>query len=90
MQTHCKIYRSGARAETYLYLAHDRDFDDLPEALRQAFGEPHFVMHLRLGPERRLARVEVDQVVAALAAEGYFLQLPPELPVEDEIARRFS
>jgi len=90
MPTLCKVYRSGKKAETYLYLAHDRDFDDLPEALRQAFGEPHFVMHLRLSPERRLARVGVEQVLEALAGEGYFLQLPPDLPVEEEIARRFS
>ena len=90
MPTLCKVYRSGNQAETYLYLAHDRNFDDLPEGLRRAFGEPHFVLHLRLGPERRLARVEMEQVLAALAEDGYFLQLPPDLPVEDEIARRFS
>lgn len=86
--TLCKVYRSGRRAETYLYLAHDQDFADLPDDLRNAFGEPEFVMHLNLAPGRRLARVAVEDVRAALAAEGYFLQLPPELPVEEEIARR--
>ena len=47
-------------------------------------------MHLQLGPERRLARVPVERVLQALGDPGYFLQLPPELPIEDEITRRFS
>ena len=88
--TLCKVYRSGKRAETYLYLAHDRAFDDLPDELRHAFGDPAFVMHLQLGPERRLARVPVERVLEALGDPGYFLQLPPELPIEEEITRRFS
>ena len=88
MTTLCKVYRSGHRAETYLYLAHDRAWADLPDDLRCTFGEPEFVMHLNLAPGRRLARVAAEDVLAALAAEGYFLQLPPEVPVEEEIARR--
>jgi hypothetical protein len=85
-----KVYRSEKRAETYLYLAHDRAFDDLPADFRRAFGEPVFVMHLQLRPDRPLARVPVERVIEALADQGYFVQLPPELPIEDEIARRFS
>ena len=54
------------------------------------FGEPAFVMHLQLRPDRPLARVAVEHVIEALEERGYFLQLPPELPIEDEIARRFS
>ena len=88
MTTLCKVYRSSRRAETYLYLAQDQNFAGLPDDLRRTFGEPEFVMHLHLAPGRRLARVAVEDVLAALADEGYFLQLPPELPVEEEIARR--
>ena len=86
----CRVYRSGKKAETYLYLEQDMTFDDLPAALRAAFGEPAFVMQLTLGDGRRLARVDVQQVVQELETQGYYLQLPPELPVEDEIAQRFS
>jgi uncharacterized protein YcgL (UPF0745 family) len=86
----CKVYRSGKKAETYLYVDQGMAFDDLPEALRAAFGEPTFVMQLTLGNGRRLARVDVQQVLEQLETQGYFLQLPPELPVEDEIAQRFS
>jgi uncharacterized protein YcgL (UPF0745 family) len=86
----CNVYRSDRKAETYLYLAHDRAFDDLPSGLRQAFGEPAFVMQLQLSDERRLARVEVGRVLEQVAKQGFYLQLPPELAVEHEISRRFS
>ena len=86
----CTVYRSGKKAETYLYLAQGRAFEDLPPELRQLFGEPCFVMHLNLGPDRRLARVDTRSVLEHLETNGYYLQLPPEIPVEEEITRRLS
>lgn len=88
--TLCTVYRSARKAETYLYLAAGLSFEDLPPGLRETFGDPAFVMSLKLDPGRRLARVNTGEVLAALRDPGYFLQLPPELPVEEEIARRFS
>lgn len=88
--TLCKVYRSGRRAETYLYLREGLAFDDLPAELREVFGEPVFVMALRLDEERRLARVDVRVVLERLRVPGYFLQLPAELPVEEDISRRFA
>ena len=81
----CRIYRSERKAETYLYLAEGLAFEDLPDSLRQAFGAPGFVMRLEVGPGTRLARVDCSEVLRALEADGYFLQLPPTRPVEDEI-----
>ena len=86
----CTVYRSDRKAETYLYLAQGYAFEDLPAELRQAFGEPAFVMHLNLGADRRLAHVDTGSVLRRLEADGYYLQLPPEIPVEEEITRRFS
>lgn len=88
--TACRIYRSERRAETYLYLAESLDFDDLPDELRRRFGSPTLVMTLEIGPQTRLARVKVAEVLRALERDGYFLQLPPELTVEEEITRRFA
>ena len=87
--TLCKVYRSDRKPETYLYLASGKVFTDLPEELQTHFGEPAFVMNLLLEPGRELARVDVESVRKALADEGYYLQLPPKLPIEEEIARRF-
>ena len=86
----CRVFRSARKAETYLYLAQHLAFDDLPPELRQAFGEPVFVMQLKLGAERRLARVDVRQVLEQLKRCGFFLQMPSELPVEEEITRRLT
>lgn len=88
--TLCTVYRSNRKAETYLYLAENTSFDELPDALQKQFGEPAFVMKLLIRPDRPLARVDVNQVLSQLDDEGYYLQLPPRLPIEEEIARRFS
>ena len=86
----CSVFRSPRKAETYLYLAQGHVFEDLPAELRMAFGKPVFVMHLKLDEDRRLARVDTRQVMEQLDSQGFFLQLPPEIGVEEEIASRFS
>jgi uncharacterized protein len=73
----CWIYRSRRRDDLYLYLRERDHFELVPEPLQRLFGEPLFVMELVLHPERRLARVDADQVRSALAGVGFFLQMPP-------------
>ena len=83
----CKVYRSDKKAETYLYLADDMEFDDLPMQLQERFGAPAFVLRLELSSDRNLARVDVTKVLESLAEYGFYLQLPPKLPVGEEIER---
>lgn len=83
----CRIFRSERKSETYLYLLRELDFDDLPGDLRSAFGEPVFVMNLEITPSKQLARVDVEQVLSSLEEDGFYLQLPPKLPVEEEISK---
>ena len=85
--TVCTVLRSDKKAETYLYLSEDFEFDDLPSELQKSFGEPVFVMSLNLSTERKLARVDVKKVLQSLQEHGFYLQLPPKLPVEEEITR---
>lgn len=73
----CRIYRSGRRAEMYLYVAADDGLEAVPAALLGQFGEPEPVMTLALSAERRLARADVGEVMAAIAGQGYYLQMPP-------------
>ncbi len=87
---HCQIFRSQKKDETYLFLAADQPFEELPEDLLATFGEPVFVMALKLSSKSKLARVETQSVLASLRERGFFLQLPPKLPVEEEISKRFS
>lgn len=85
--TPCKVFRSEKMAETYLYLADSLPFEDLPAGLRAQFGEATFVLSLELSESRKLARVDVTKVLESLSESGYYLQLPPKLPVEEEITR---
>ncbi len=87
---HCQVFRSQKKDETYLFVAADQPFEELPEDLLATFGEPVFVMALKLSSKSKLARVETQSVLESLRERGFFLQLPPKLPVEEEISKRFS
>ncbi len=86
----CGVFRSEKKTETYLYLARSTEFEDLPGDLQQVFGQPLLVMNLVLSPQRELAQVDVNTVIKSLETEGYFLQLPPKTPTEEEITRWLS
>ena len=73
----CTVFRSSLKDFTYIYLQAGHDFDDLPDTLREVFGQPEFVMNLELTPERKLAYSDVKQVMQNLSEQGYHLQMPP-------------
>ncbi|MDY0007671.1 MAG: YcgL domain-containing protein [Spongiibacteraceae bacterium] len=77
MKCLCSIYRSPRLAETYLYVAKDEGLARVPEALLGRFGKPALAMTLLLSPARRLARADVSQVLEAIEAQGFYLQMPP-------------
>jgi len=58
--------------------------------LRALFGKPVLVMNLNLSEQRKLAQVEAIAVITALETKGYFLQLPPKTPTEEQITRWLS
>ena len=71
------IYKGSRRAETYLYVAQENDFQSVPGELLEVMGTLELVMELQLDPERRLARVDAKDVIHGIAKVGYFLQMPP-------------
>ena len=73
----CSVFRSNRKEYTYLYLPRDKAFEDLPGALKTAFGQPEFVIELELSPERELASEDVIDVMRNLRDNGFHLQLPP-------------
>jgi len=74
---HCWIYRCGKKDEMYLYLAAADDFSCLPDNIRTMLGELELSMQLDLNRERKLARVDVNDVMADLSERGFHIQLPP-------------
>ncbi|MCO4320179.1 YcgL domain-containing protein [Aliidiomarina quisquiliarum] len=73
----CVVLRSPKKADTYLYLPKDADFDALPEALQTLFTPQHIAMNLLVKPERKYARLTGAELLAHFNEPGYFLQLPP-------------
>ena len=73
----CFVYKSARRAETYVYLRERDAFDLLPAPLAATLGPLNFVIELSLSPERKLAREDVDTVIANLRGPGFHLQVPP-------------
>lgn len=73
----CSIYKSSRKDEMYLYVPKADGLKRVPEALMTAFGTPRHVSDLLLDPSRKLARVDITAVLAKLASDGFFLQMPP-------------
>ena len=74
----CSVVRSSLKDYTYIYLLAGKDFDDLPDELKETFGQPELVLNLELTPERKLAYADTNQVMQNLAEQGYYLQMPPK------------
>ena len=72
----------------YLYLPANFPPEDLPEQLRKLTGTLTFAMDLSLTADRKLARADVNVVIAALQPEavGYYLQMPPK-PLQPRLAK---
>ena len=73
----CFVYKSQRRVDTYVYLREPDAFELLPRALADSLGPLTFVIELALSPERKLAREDVETVIANLRGPGFHLQLPP-------------
>ena len=81
------IYKGSLRAETYLYVPAENDFERVPTELLDAMGRLELVMELEIHEQRRLARVDARDVMKSVSKVGYFLQMPP---VEPEGRRRIQ
>ncbi len=74
------IYKGTRRAETYLYIPEENDFQRVPQDLLDALGTLELVMQLELDAGRRLARVDAKEIMKGVSQAGYFLQLAPIEP----------
>ncbi|MGI0117733.1 YcgL domain-containing protein [Zooshikella sp. RANM57] len=71
------VYKSRRKDETYLYVKKQDGLTKIPELLLTVFGNPEPVMTLVLHSGKKLARVSADQILEALAEQGFYLQMPP-------------
>ena len=75
----CTIYKGSREPELYLYVDRVDGLTRVPDELLARFGNLAEVMTIKLTPQRKLARANAAQVLAAIAERGYYLQLPPNL-----------
>ena len=73
----CEIFKSPRRDEMYLYVDRVQGLADVPEALLERFGTPVSVAVLMLSDDKSLARAKASDVRAAIASQGFYLQMPP-------------
>lgn len=73
----CAVYKSLRKADTYLFIKQKDKFDDVPKPLMEVFGTPKLVMIIPIEKRDHLGFADIDKVKAALAEQGFYLQLPP-------------
>lgn len=79
------VFRSPRREGMYVYIPRENSPEDLPASLLEYFGRPVHALDLVLTPERKLARADVADVIAAIEEQGFYLQMPPSVePMEVE------
>ncbi|NOY72785.1 MAG: YcgL domain-containing protein [Gammaproteobacteria bacterium] len=78
----CVVYRSKLKDLTYLYIKKEDDFSQVPDTLINMLGALEQVMFLELHPKKKLAQVEVLDLIHHLKEAGWYLQIPDrnELP----------
>lgn len=80
----CTVYKSLREEEMYLFVDRQEDLSRVPEVLLTRFGTPQLVTTLVLTPERKLARAQAAKVLDSIAAQGFYLQMPPSRFGEDD------
>ncbi len=71
----CEIFKSPKDSDLYLYVDKSEGLARVPEALLERFGQPKSAMTLLLKPDRKLAKADIEKVIAAIEEKGFYLQM---------------
>ena len=83
----CYIYRCNLKQDTYIYLAEEDVFDNVPKEIFNSLGIVEFSMELEISPDKKLAREDTTTVLSNLKEHGFHIQLPGDESVEIIMAR---
>ena len=73
----CEIFKSSRKEEMYLYVDKRQGFKSVPEPLMATFGKPIAVLTMILTADKKLARVNAEDVIKGIEEQGFYLQMPP-------------
>lgn len=71
----------------YVYIRQRDDFTCLPDELSKRLGRLDFAMQIELTANKKLARETPDIVLENLRKQGFHLQMPANIAVDDILAR---
>lgn len=75
----CEIYRCSKKEGMYLYVDKKNGLNKLPESLIKQVGKTELAMTIIITPDKKLARAKATDVLAAIKAQGFYLQMPPSV-----------
>jgi uncharacterized protein YcgL (UPF0745 family) len=75
----CTIFKGKREPELYVYVPWQAGKANIPSDLQKHMGELREVMTIMIGPDKKLARARVENVLKDINEKGYYLQLPPEI-----------
>jgi len=81
----CFVYKSSKKADTYIYIDQKDDFTKIPKQLLELLGESKFTLEFDLINGRKLEVADVRQVIASLKEKGYYLQIPPQNKLPNQL-----
>ena len=85
----CFIYSGSNKPDLYIYLTEEDNFDKVPKLMIDSLGNISFSMELELSEKTKLAREDVNAVLANLKEHGFHIQLPGDESLES-IMKRIS
>ncbi|WP_425463982.1 YcgL domain-containing protein [Orbus hercynius] len=71
----CYIYRSSKKENSYLYVAKENDFSQVPKVLMDVFGTPSFAMKVLLDGKRQFVVGHAQEIEDKINSDGFFLQM---------------
>jgi uncharacterized protein YcgL (UPF0745 family) len=71
----CFTYRSSKRDGVYLYVKSPDDLKELPEELLKLLGNPIFMLSFDLYPERKIVKIDSEELISKLNNDGYYLRI---------------
>jgi len=77
MQKICDVYKSRSKEGMYLYVEKADALTRVPELLLERLGQTQHVMTMLIKPEQKIAQSTGEQLLKAIADNGFYLQLPP-------------
>lgn len=87
MQCICSIYRCSKKEGMYIYLDKEAGLESIPDALVKQLGETELAMTLLITEDKKLARGNAVEVLAAIKEQGFYLQMPPTLHGDTEMSK---